>query len=239
MELKVNMQSYLLNGIRGWVVRSALVAGIAMPLSQHAFALDIDWKQLSSGASQILSLVAKDGENNTGSPLSKGSNSVSSLAPRSGAVEIAFSPNRGAEELVIKVVRNASTTIDVMAYSFTSAPITSALLAAHKRGVKVRLIADEKHNLEEGASRRARAALSALANAGVQVYVTSQFAIHHDKVIMVDGKHLQTGSFNYSASAHSRNSENVLVLWNHPDAVEAYGAHFQQNLAGAKAFVPY
>lgn len=233
---EVNMPSYLFNRIRIWVVRSALVAGIGIPFSQHAFGLDIDWKQLSSGASQILSLVTKDAENNTGLPTG---NSVSSQPPRNGAIEVAFSPNQGAEELVIKVVRNASKAIDVMAYSFTSAPITSALLAAHKRGVKVRLVVDEKHNLEEGASRRARAALSALANAGVQVYVTSQFAIHHDKVIMVDGKHLQTGSFNYSASAHSRNSENVLVMWNHPDVVEAYGAHFQRNLAGAKAFVPY
>ena len=232
------MTSYLLYRARKWAIRSALISIIGLPLTQQALGLDFDWKQLASGASQILSVVTKDVENNAKTPPGQTSNSASFQHHRSGNVEVAFSPNRGAEDLIIKVLRSASREIDVMAYSFTSVPITNALIAAQKRGVKVRLIADEKHNLDDGSSRKARAALSALSNAGVQVYVTSQFAIHHDKAIMVDGLHLQTGSFNYSASANSRNSENVLVMWNSPEVVASYQAHFRHNLAGARLFVP-
>ncbi len=55
------------------------------------------------------------------------------------------------------------------------------------------------------------------------------FAIHHDKVFIVDRRHVQTGSFNYSASAEKRNSENVLVLWGAPDVARLYLQHFTRN----------
>jgi phosphatidylserine/phosphatidylglycerophosphate/cardiolipin synthase-like enzyme len=35
--------------------------------------------------------------------------------------------------------------------------------------------------------------------------------------VISDGKHVQTGSFNYSQAAAKSNSENVLVVWNNPD----------------------
>jgi phosphatidylserine/phosphatidylglycerophosphate/cardiolipin synthase-like enzyme len=34
----------------------------------------------------------------------------------------------------------------------------------------------------------------------------------HDKFIVVDGKVVETGSFNFTSSAENRNAENVLVL---------------------------
>jgi phosphatidylserine/phosphatidylglycerophosphate/cardiolipin synthase-like enzyme len=34
----------------------------------------------------------------------------------------------------------------------------------------------------------------------------------HDKITMVDGMTVATGSFNYSASAENRNAENLLVI---------------------------
>jgi phosphatidylserine/phosphatidylglycerophosphate/cardiolipin synthase-like enzyme len=34
----------------------------------------------------------------------------------------------------------------------------------------------------------------------------------HDKFIVVDGEMVETGSFNFTASAEARNAENVLVL---------------------------
>ncbi len=134
-----------------------------------------------------------------------------------GSLEVAFSPAGGGEELVIKVIDSARSEIKVLAYSFTSAPVVRALLAAHKRGVSVSIVADEKSNLSEGGgNQKAVAALSALANAGVDVRTTSAFSIHH-KVLCVDRVHVETGSFNFSASAETRNSENVLVNWNNPE----------------------
>lgn len=151
--------------------------------------------------------------------------------PASGQIEVAFSPNGAAQALVIKAIAAAQHEIHMLAYSFTSAPVTQALLAAHKRGVRIKLVVDHSHNLEQERSSKARAALSALANAGVEVRTTKAFAIHHDKVIVVDRKHVQLGSFNYSAAAQSRNSENVLVNWSNPELASAYLQHFTRNYA--------
>ena len=60
--------------------------------------------------------------------------------PSSGELEIAFSPKGGSTALVIKVIHSAKTSIRVLAYSFTSAPIAKALVDAHKRGVDVQVV---------------------------------------------------------------------------------------------------
>lgn len=157
-------------------------------------------------------------------------------APASGPAEVAFSPRGGAQELVVRVIDSARSQVCMLAYSFTSAPVTQALLRAERRGVSVALVVDARNNLSEERSGKARAALSALAVAGVDVRTVSSFAIHHDKVIVVDGKTVQTGSFNYSAAAESANSENVLVLWDSPRLAEAYLDHFQRNQQRATRF---
>src|ERR1035437_7092396 len=62
-----------------------------------------------------------------------------------GELEVAFSPNGGATDLVIKVIHSAKTSIRVLAYSFTSAPIAQALVEAHKHGVDVQVVVDKSH----------------------------------------------------------------------------------------------
>ena len=158
--------------------------------------------------------------------------------PAQGQVEVAFSPDGGGERLVLKVIGSATSDISVLAYSFTSPAITRALLDAHKRGVRVSMVVDEKSNLSGDGSNKSRAALSALANAGVVVRVCDAFAIHHDKVLVVDRAHVQTGSFNYSTSAQTRNSENVLVQWNNPPLAALYLKHFERNAKLSKVFNP-
>lgn len=153
-----------------------------------------------------------------------------------GSIEVAFSPNEGAEALIIKVIDSAKTDIRVLAYSFTSAPITSALLSAAKRGVSIVVVADEKNNVGEDRSGKAKAALSALTTAKVNVRTISAFAIHHDKVLIVDGVTVQTGSYNYSAAAASRNSENVIVNWNNRALAKVYIDHFDRNFRLSKPY---
>lgn len=146
-----------------------------------------------------------------------------------GEVEFAFSPNEGSEALVLKVIASARTELRMLAYSFTSAPITKALLEAKKRGVDVKLVVDYKNNVREDRSGKAKAALGALATAGIPVRTISVYPIHHDKTIVVDRTHVETGSFNYSAAAAKANSENVLVLWNNPRVATGYLSHWERN----------
>ena len=46
--------------------------------------------------------------------------------------------------------------------------------------------------------------------------------------MVIDGRHVQTGSFNYSAAAVDKNAENVLVLWNEPELAAWYAAEWQR-----------
>jgi phosphatidylserine/phosphatidylglycerophosphate/cardiolipin synthase-like enzyme len=156
--------------------------------------------------------------------------------PAAGTLEVAFSPNEGSERLVVKVIDSARKELRLLAYSFTSPEVTEALLRARHRGVDVKIVADQKENTSEDRSGKARAALSALVAAGVDVRIIAVYPIHHDKVIVADRTTVELGSFNYSTAAAQRNSENVLVNWGNPRLAQTYLGHFARNYAQAKVF---
>lgn len=156
--------------------------------------------------------------------------------PAKGSIEVAFSPDEGSERLVTKTIDSASKEVLVLAYSFTSAPVTNALLNALHRGVTVRMVVDYKNNIAEDQSGKAKAALSALKNAGADVHVIRVYPIHHDKVIIADRQTVELGSFNYSSAAAHKNSENVLVNWNNPDLASVYLKHFNRNMSQSELF---
>ena len=162
--------------------------------------------------------------------------SPSIQVPAAGSIEVAFSPSEGSEQLVIKVVDSAKSELRILAYSFTSVPLVNALLRAKKRGVDVQLVADEKNNVQDDRYGKARAALSALVNAGIAVRTINAYPIHHDKVIVADRETVELGSFNYSDAAARRNSENVLVNWRNPKLAEVYTAHFKRNFRQASPY---
>ena len=163
-------------------------------------------------------------------------NADSISVPAKGRLEVAFSPNEGSEKLVLKAINSAKKEVLVLAYSFTSAPVAEALVQAVHRGVVVRLVADYKGNVSEDRSGKARAALSALKNAGGDVRTIRVYPIHHDKVIIVDRETVELGSFNYSAAAAHHNSENVLVNWGNPDLAAVYVKHFERNYKQSEEF---
>jgi phosphatidylserine/phosphatidylglycerophosphate/cardiolipin synthase-like enzyme len=157
--------------------------------------------------------------------------------PGTGEVEVAFSPNGGVEKLIIKALDSAKSSIRLQAYSFTSAPVVSALLRAKKRGVDVAIVVDEKSNLADG-NTKSKSALSSLAIAGVAVRTNGKYAILHDKIAIIDKTHVQGGSANYSSSAQHRNSENCIVHWGNPQLAAAYLKHWQRNWQEGTDFKP-
>lgn len=103
-----------------------------------------------------------------------------------------------------------------------SKPIAEALLEAHLRGVDVRVVADQKDN------QRRYSAAQFLANQGVPVRLNGHYAIHHHKFMVIDGDTLQTGSFNYSAAAATKNAENVLLLTHVAPLAMQYAGEWQR-----------
>jgi phosphatidylserine/phosphatidylglycerophosphate/cardiolipin synthase-like enzyme len=155
--------------------------------------------------------------------------SRSASAPPSG-YEVAFSPDRGAEELVLKLIGQAKTTIRVAAYSFTSRPIAEALVAAKRRGVDVRIVVD-KSQLSE---RYTFATFTA--NMGIPTRVNSNYAIFHNKYLVVDQQHVGTGSFNFTSSAAHRNAENFLAVWDNPTLAASYTNRWQSYWAESRDY---
>ncbi|WP_346659874.1 phospholipase D family protein [Pseudomonas sp. GM_Psu_2] len=124
---------------------------------------------------------------------------------------------------MLKVIGSAKHDLRMMGYSFTSPTISAALAKAARSGVDVKLVLDE-HGNEGKASKNA---MNYVVNAGVQLRTIDKYKIQHDKVIVVDGQTVETGSFNYTASAAKANSENVLVAWEVPDLAADYLRHWQ------------
>lgn len=123
-----------------------------------------------------------------------------------GPFTVRFSPRGGCTDLVCCEVAKAKTELFVQSYQLTSPQIADAIVAAFKRGVQVRVVLDRSQ--ESGKASR----LGLLRAAGVPVRIDRAHAIHHNKVIVIDGATVVTGSFNFTASAELRNAENCLVV---------------------------
>lgn len=120
--------------------------------------------------------------------------------------EVYFSPHGGCTDAIIMELNKAKSTVLVQAYSFTSAPIAKALLNAHKRGVKVGVILDKSQRTDQYSSA------TFLYNQGILVKTDAQHAIAHNKVMIIDGETVITGSFNFTKAAEENNAENLLII---------------------------
>lgn len=125
---------------------------------------------------------------------------------KSAICEVYFSPRGGCTEAILTELNNAKNTILVQAYSFTSAPIAKALLNAHKRGVKVEVILDKSQLTDKYSSA------TFLFNAGIPTKIDSAHAIAHNKVMVINGETVITGSFNFTKAAEEQNAENLLII---------------------------
>ena len=121
-------------------------------------------------------------------------------------IEVYFSPKGGCTEAVVKELTAAQTTILVQAYSFTSVPIAKALVDAHKRGVKIEVILDKSQRTEKYSSA------DFVQHAGIPIQIDDKHAIAHNKVMVIDGQTVITGSFNFTKAAEENNAENLLVI---------------------------
>jgi phosphatidylserine/phosphatidylglycerophosphate/cardiolipin synthase-like enzyme len=159
--------------------------------------------------------------------------SAFAASPLPGAsFDLGFSPGGSSLQVVLSGIRQAKTEILVAAYGFTSKDIATALLDARQRGVRIQIVADRKAN------ERKYSATTFLANKGIPVRLNGQYAIHHHKFMVIDGRHVETGSFNYSQAAVKSNAENALLLWNVPALAVRYRTEWQRLWAESQPLSP-
>ena len=122
---------------------------------------------------------------------------------------------------LLRHLRAARATLDVCVFNITCDEIAAAILDAHARGVRVRVITDDEQARSQGSDVRR------LAAAGVQcVADNSPYHMHH-KFALVDGGLLMNGSLNWTVQGVKSNEENVMVT---RDAafVRAFGTQFEK-----------
>jgi phosphatidylserine/phosphatidylglycerophosphate/cardiolipin synthase-like enzyme len=145
------------------------------------------------------------------------------------SLDVGFSPEGSAQQLVLRTLDGARESIRLMGYSFTSPEIVKSPVAARQRGVEVRVVVDDKGNRSKASQP---AAMNVVVNAGIPLRTNSQYKIMHDKVIITDGQNVELGSFNYTRSAAESNSENALVVRGVPALAQTYLTHWQSRWEG-------
>jgi phosphatidylserine/phosphatidylglycerophosphate/cardiolipin synthase-like enzyme len=117
-----------------------------------------------------------------------------------------FSPKGGCTEAVINEIDKAQKSVYVLAHSFTSDTIAKALVSAHDRGVNVEIILDKSQ-------RTAKSSLASFVEqSGIHTKIDAAHAIAHNKVMIIDGEVLITGSFDFTKVAEEKNAENLFIV---------------------------
>ena len=132
------------------------------------------------------------------------------LVPMGGAAaasadpdEAFFSPGDACLGRIVARFNGCRSTAAVCVFTITDDRITAAILAAHKRGVKVRVVTDNDKAFDEGSD------VQRLTDAGVPTRVDrTPFHMHH-KFAIFDRRRVLNGSYNWTRSAANVNEENL------------------------------
>lgn len=143
-----------------------------------------------------------------------------------GEVTVFFSPKGGCTGAVVDALGRAKSSVLVQAYSFTNAAIARALVDAHRRGVKVQMILDKSQVTTEKYSEA-----DFTTHAGIPTWIDSAHSIAHNKVMVIDGETVITGSFNFTKAAEEHNAENLLVLHQTPALAKLYTENWEAHRA--------
>ena len=152
-------------------------------------------------------------------------------APKMPAtIEVYYSPHGGCTEALVNALHTARQVVLVQAYSFTSPQIEQALVDAAKRGVNVQLILD-RSNLTQKSSELTEAA----ATARLHIWIDARHKIAHNKIMILDGETVITGSFNFTHNAEADNAENLLIIHS-KELAASYTANWQEHASHSEHY---
>ncbi len=137
-------------------------------------------------------------------------------------VSVYFSPKSDIYKNAIKPgIINASSEILVSAFYLTHKELIEDLIAAQKRGVKIKIIIDATSATNPSSKHKN------LREAKIPVKIENWGGKNHEKNIAIDGKIFIIGSANFSQSGVSKNDENILIIEN-AQITRAYREHFMK-----------
>lgn len=127
------------------------------------------------------------------------------------------------DDRVIEAIDQATTTLDLAVYDFDHPGITSAVLRAKARGVRVRFVGFNEQAQSNG--------YKALASAGVPMSIRPGSNLMHHKFLIADSTIVVSGSMNFTTYGADWNDENLLFV-SSPALAAVYQSEFDQMFSG-------
>lgn len=116
-----------------------------------------------------------------------------------------FSPGEACRNVIISQIKSATSHLQICVFTISDDYITDAIIGSHKRGTQIKIITDNDKSLDEGSD------IEQIAKLGIAVKMDRTTDHMHHKFMLVDGKALITGSYNWTRSAAKFNHENILL----------------------------
>jgi phosphatidylserine/phosphatidylglycerophosphate/cardiolipin synthase-like enzyme len=130
----------------------------------------------------------------------------------------------GPEQHIIALINGAQSTIDAAMFEFNLQNVADALIAAHQRGVTVRVVYDDEHTEDDPQ-------MEELIDAGIPATPDERGAYMHDKFYVIDGLYVWAGSMNFTENGAYFNNNNAIVLRSTQLAAN-YTAEFEEMFNG-------
>lgn len=131
-----------------------------------------------------------------------------------------FSPKGGCKDTLISWINRANISIHILIYSFTLDQIGEALIEAYRRGIDIKVVFEKDQVTKDSEYWR-------LKEAGIPVRNDTNPRLMHNKIMIVDGEVVITGSYNWSKSAEEWNNENLIIIRSR-DVAKIYEEEFER-----------
>lgn len=142
-------------------------------------------------------------------------------------IETCFASENRCEDRIVATLSQSKQSIRFLAFSFTSASITQAMLDRRATGVSLAGV------FETTGSDTPYSAYGKMKKQGIEIYTDGNPYVMHHKVIIIDERIVIFGSFNFSDNANTSNDENLLIVDN-PEIARAFLAEYDRIVAVAK-----
>jgi phosphatidylserine/phosphatidylglycerophosphate/cardiolipin synthase-like enzyme len=130
----------------------------------------------------------------------------------------------GIETHLIDLINVAQSTIVGATFEFNLDDVADALIAAHNRGVDVRMVYDDEHTEDDPQMER-------IIDAGIEATPDERSAFMHNKFFVIDGSTVWLGSWNVTTNDTFRNNNNAIVMRS-TQLAENYSKEFEEMFAG-------
>lgn len=121
-------------------------------------------------------------------------------------IEVCFTPAMKCRPFIKKAIEEAKKSIYIQSYAFNCIITSQYLNKAHERGVHIEIITDYLQMHSEFSQ------IHYLRKVGIPILVDVIKGFQHNKIMIIDGEKVITGSYNFTGRAENWNAENIVII---------------------------